>query len=375
MSTSDGIQGTGYDKKLNVNYSILKEILRESNFDEFLRACPRYVEFVTEMDITRLLYFKGIAESWSDEEIELPGNLMDVRQFNDCKGRIVASILTEIKRGDPRNLEYEVVQDSMLDMNNLTAAVTEKVMSSDHFIKKVQESLENKEDKGISEGEVEASINLIETELSGLSRRLNILENSEGSSHHSDNEEFKQKKVESPKETKMIEINVNRSWSVRVSDADKSFIIKEKRGKEEGGTLNVEISDGLGSLVWKVNTTKLGHSQLYERIKKVLLEYLSEGSVSSEQNYSFPVERENRNFSPEIRGGRVISIDNWVPRKGLFNREYEQALTLTVGESSWSVDIRMKNSDVASFKKTLEELMAMILLSGDEVTDDSRSYK
>ena len=128
-------------------------------------------------------------------------------------------------------------------------------------------------------------------------------------------------------------------------------------------------------MVWKVNTTKLGHSQLYERIKKLLLEFLGEGRVSSEQSYSFPGEGENRNFSPEIKGGKVKSIDNWAPRKGLFNREYEQTLTFMVGESSWSVDVKMKNSDVVSFKKILEELMAMILLSGDEVTGDSRSYE
>lgn len=369
------IPDTGYDKKLNVNYRILLETLKQLDYDDFLRACPRYVEFVTEIDVSKLLIFRRVAEAWSDEEISLPNNLMDVRQFNDTKGEIAGVITREIKRGDPRNLEYEAVRDSMLDMNNLTANVTEKVMTSEQFMKNVRGSIEKKADRGIQEEEIVGSINQIGTELSRLSERLDRLEKIDRPTSTSNGKDVNPEKDGAFKEVRKVELNVPRSWSVRANDVDESFVVEEKRGKEEGGDLSVEISDGQGSLVWKVRSTKLGHSLLYERVKKLFLELLGEGRISTDLSYSLPDEEEKRNFSPETREGRVWLMDNWTLRKGLFNREYEQTLTFRVQDSSWSVDVRMKNSEVVSFKRTLENLMAKILLSGEKEGDVSRPYK
>jgi hypothetical protein len=373
---NEGIPDTGYDKKLNVNYRILLETLRELDYDDFLRACPRYVEFITEIDVEKLLMFKGVAENWSDDEITLPNNLMDHRQFAETKGGIVGAITREIKRGDPRNLEYEAVENSMLDMNNLTANVIEKVITSEPFVQRIQESIAKRtsQEEGSNEDLVGA-VNQLNQELTEVKEKVVKMEKVESARYIAPLE--KPEKFHEPvREILKISLKVKRTWGIKANDADNSIDIHEKREKEEGGDINVEMTDGNGAVIWKVRTTQLGHSVLYERIKKVLVEFLAVGKISADLTYSLPKENEERNFMPEMKNGNVWLIDNWPVKRGLFNQKYERSLSFIVGSSSWTVDIRMRMSDVIDVKSALTGLMHMVLLTGEEtIKNDNRSFK
>jgi hypothetical protein len=372
---NEGTPGTGYDKKLNVNYGILLETLRELDYDDFLRACPRYVEFVTELDVEKLLIFKGVAENWSDDEITLPNNLMDHRQFAETKGEIVGAITREIKRGDPRNLEYEAVENAMMDMNNLTANVVEKVITSEPFAQRIQESIAKKTSQEDSKEDFVGAVNQLNQELTEVKEKLEKMEKIQPAKAMISDDKTRVL-PETPREVLKISLKVKRKWGIKANDADNSIDIHEKREKEEGGDLNVEMTDGNSSIIWKVKTTQLGHSVLYERVKKVLVEFLATGEISTDLTYSFPKENEERNFKPELRSGSVWFMDNWPVKRGLFNQKYERPLTFLVGRSSWTVDIRMKVSDVQGLKSGLTSLVDMVLLSGEEVCqNDGRSFK
>ncbi|MDA8055733.1 MAG: hypothetical protein M0Z77_08840 [Thermoplasmatales archaeon] len=373
---NEGIPDTGYDKKLNVNYRILLETLRELDYDDFLRACPRYVEFVTEVDIEKLLIFEGVAENWSGEEITIPDNPMDHRQFTKIKGEIVGAITREIKRGDPRNLEYEAVENAMMDMNNLTANVIEKVVTSEPFVQRIQEAIAKRTSQGEESNEdLVGAVNQLNHEFTEVKEKLEKMEKVQSARSVTPLEKPKESH-EPVQEILKISLKVKRTWGIKANDADNSIDIHEKREKEEGGDINVEMTDGNGSVIWKVRTTQLGHSVLYERIKKVLVEFLAVGEISTDLTHSLPKENEGRNFMPEMKNGSVWMIDNWPVKRGLFNQKYERPLSFIVGSSSWTVDIRMKMSDVIDVKSALTGLMDMILLSGEETSkNDNRSFK
>jgi len=125
-----------------------------------------------------------------------------------------------------------------------------------------------------------------------------------------------------------------------------------------------------------VKATKLGHSALYERIKNIMIEFFAKGEVSTNLTYSLPKENEERNFTPEIKQGKVWATDNWSTERGIFNKKYEKPLTFIVGRSSWKVEVETKY-DVKGLKSALMDMMNMILLSGETEMrkDDSRPLR
>lgn len=389
---NEGIPDTGYDKKLNVNYGILKETLRELDYDDFLRACPRYPEFITEIDVNKFLTFRGVAVNFSGEEVDIPDNLMDYRQFVDAKGKIVGAITREIKRGDPRNLDYGVVQESMIDMNNLTERVIEKTITSSPYMQKIQEILSRKmaqeeEEQTVSNSELTETVNELTNKINEMTNEfIEIKKKMEKTRPAETSDSTKIQKSEdtessesAPMNTEQISkiaMSVVRTWRIRVNDADDSIYIQEKREKEEGGDVNVEMTDGSGSVIWKVKATKLGHSALYERIKNIMIEFFAKGEVSTNLTYSLPKENEERNFTPEIKQGKVWATDNWSTERGIFNKKYEKPLTFIVGRSSWKVEVETKY-DVKGLKSALMDMMNMILLSGETEMrkDDSRPLR
>jgi hypothetical protein len=390
---NEGIPDTGYDKKLNVNYGILKETLKELDYDDFLRACPRYPEFITEIDVNKLLTFRGVAVNFSGEEVDIPDNLMDYRQFVDAKGKIIGAITREIKRGDPRNLDYGVVQESMMDMNNLTEKVIEKTITSSPYMQKIQEILSRKmtqeeEEQTVSNSELTETVNELTNKINEMTNEfIEIKKKMEKTKpaetidspkiRESEDTESSESVPMNTEQISKIEMSVVRTWLISVNDADDSVYIQEKREKEEGGDINVEMTDGSGSVIWKVKATKLGHSALYERIKNIMIEFFAKGEVSTNLTYSLPNENEERNFTPEIKQGKVWATDSWSTERGLFNKKYEKSLTFVVGRSSWKVEVETKMYDVKGLKSALMNLMDMILLSGETEArkDDSRPLR
>ncbi|MEM3191608.1 MAG: hypothetical protein QW292_05835, partial [Candidatus Parvarchaeota archaeon] len=305
---SEHIPDSGYDKKLNVNYSILLDTLKALDYDDFLRACPRYPEFVTEIDISKLFMFRGIAESFAEEEIDIGENITDYREFERVKGEIVAAITREIRRGNPRNLQYEATEKAMEDMNALTGKTIEKIMQEEEFMQKMGEEFKKyiNENKKM-DPDIIRTINQMHNEIISLKRQIEEMKE-ERRNVLSELESLPSPpRVEKPDETQpsILEFSKPRKWQVYVTDDGNIDILNEVRGNEEGGDIPVEITDGENSVLWKVKCTQQGHSILYERSKKIMNEYLLDGRVTTTLMYSYPQEGEKRIFSPEIRNGRV----------------------------------------------------------------------
>ncbi|MEM3192983.1 MAG: hypothetical protein QW292_13050, partial [Candidatus Parvarchaeota archaeon] len=371
---SEHIPDTGYDKKLNVNYSILLSTLKALDFDDFLRACPRYPEFVTEIDIEKLYIFHSIAESWSGEKIKMSDNLTDRHEFEKTKGEIIAAITREIKRGDPRNLEFESVEKSMKEMNDLTVKVIGDILFSEDFINKVREGIikNDLQKSQVTEGHEEIIHAFDDLRQENEKLKMEIEKIKERASEPSSLPVHMSIISE---EAHPLTFSVSRYWEVAVTDQGEIDITNEKREGEEGGDIRVRISDGENELVWPIYCMPSGHSILYERVKKLLSEFLLTGKILSSLTYSNPKDGEIRLFSPEIENGKVKYFDHWEVRGSLFGSRYEKEITVEIGRSAWSFLVRLKTYDVPEFARNITTLINMILLSGEVVSDDRQSFK
>jgi hypothetical protein len=278
----------------------------------------------------------------------------------------------------------------MIDMNNLTEKVIERTITSSPYMQKIQEILSRKmtQEETVSNSELTETVNELTNKINEMTNEFMEIKkkmektrpaktNDSPKIRESEDTESSESAPINTEQISKIEMSVVRTWLIRVNDADDSVYIQEKREKEEGGDINVEMTDGSGSVIWKVKATKLGHSALYERIKSIMIEFFAKGEVSTNLTYSLPNENEERNFTPEIKQGKVWATDSWSTERGLFNKKYEKSLTFVVGRSSWKVEVETKMYDVKGLKSALMNLMDMILLSGETEArkDDSRPLR
>lgn len=364
------IAGTGYDKSLNLYYGILLRTLDGSDFDDFLRACPRYDDFVMDIDVQKLLFWRKVANAMiknKDADLSLPDNLMDLWKFNELKGQIVGEIIKEIRSGDPRNLEYEGLEKSMDNLNHLLAdTVTEHVQSPEFFVKfremvKPQERNENNE-------ETINAINDIEKELRELREKIKEMEITSKTNTSSSPSKPAQAPPPSPPPRSPLRYSSEKYWKIEVNDADDTPAVREKRETEEGGQIEVLISCAQGSLRWKVDASRNGQGILYDRMKRVLVEYLSMGNVQTDLSWSYPEGNEKRIFAPV---GEMQ--DSWKTQgKALFTRNFSSNFQVRVGQSQWQIYIEMKELNLRNFKERIIAIIRIVLLSGEEDNENGK---
>jgi len=347
--------------------------------------------YITESDINELREFAAMLDVDLSEYTNEA--LMDKAIFSDAKGLIEKEFWRQFFiETRPTNLEAKLTEEILEREDEILERIGERaiesIINTEEFKQMFQEALtklhEEREGErattgkgGLIEGvnELAERISKLEADIASLkAQRDQIADESE--KRVSGIQEERSEPIETGGVFKLA-ISVDRNWVVAVNDYDDSLLINEKREREDGGDITVEISDGSGSVTWKVRATKIGHSILYERTKNVIGEFLLKGSVSTDLTYSFPGENEERDFIPEITGGKIKVRDEWtLERGGLFNKKYEKILTFTVGSSSWSVEVETRMGNVKNLKFALIDLMDMILLSGETIREkDDRTLQ
>ena len=347
--------------------------------------------YITESDINELREFAAMLDVDLSEYTNEA--LRDKTIFSDAKGLIEREFWRQFFiETRPTNLETKLTGEILEREDEIIERIGERaiesIINTEEFKQMLQEALTKVHEEGEGErattgkggliegmNELAERISKLEADMASLKAQRDQTTNGSGKRTSRIQEEGSE-----PVETGgvfKLAISVDRNWVVSVSDVDDSLLIKEKREREDGGDITVGISDGSGSVTWKVRATKIGHSILYERTKKVIGEFLLKGSVFTDLTYSFPRENEERNFIPEITGGKIKVRDEWpLERGGLFNKKYEKILTFTVGSSSWSVEVETRIGNIQNLKFALIDLMDMILLSGETIGEkDGRTLQ
>lgn len=362
--------GTGYDKSLNLYYGIFLRTLEGLDFDDFLRACPRYADFVSDLDVQKLLLWRNVAVAMLKNEsadLALPDNLMDLWKFNELKGQIAGAIIKEIRSGDPRNLEYEGLEKSMDNLNHLLADTVTEHVQSPEFDEKLREMVKPQEKNGNNEETVNA-INEMEKELRELREKIKEMELSPKTNMPSPPSKPAQAPLPSPPPRSPLRYSSDKYWKIEVNEADDTPAVREKRETEEGGQIDVTVSCAQGSLRWKVDTSRNGQGILYDRMKRVLVEYLSTGSVLMDLTWSYPEGNEKRIFVPlgEMQ-------DSWKTQgKALFTRNFNGDFQVKVGQSQWQTYIEMREINLHNFKERIIAVVRMVLLSGEEDNENGK---
>lgn len=370
---------TGYDVVIHRNWEVFRDTLEGLDYRGFLRGCPRHPGRVTMMDLEWALKMKKAAEGFAQaegndpEEIPVPGNPYDRFAFSEFCGSIVKIIELEIKRSDPRNLEAEATKGALKSLNLSALEVIREVAPA-----KVEEAI--KRDRTVQKSEnredLENAVNELNEKDGEKDRRIAALE--------ADIEKLKSAPVPAPltvptqperarpwvPDRLPLKMKVERFWTLKLKDIDDSPRIMETRGKENGGNIPVQVSIGDGNFTWIVITTPEGQSVLYERFKKILIDFLVTGKVKSDLTYSVPSENERRTFAPEVMDGQVSMERHWEPVRGIFSKEITRDVGVRIGDSSWTVNVRMKLNEVEKFKEVAVELVTRILLTGEVVLDD-----
>jgi len=336
--------------------------------------------YITESDINGVREFAEMLDVDLSEYTNEA--LMDKTIFSDAKGLIEKEFWRQFFVDTrPTNLEIKSMEEMLGREDEIVERIGEKAIrnmtDTEEFKQMLQEALTKVHEEGEGErtasgkGDLIEGVNELAEKVSKLEAGMASLKAQKDQMANESEKRVNGIQEERPEpietgEVSKLAISVDRNWVVGVNDFDDSLLIKEKREREDGGDITVEISDGSGSVTWKARTTKIGHSALYERTKKVIGEFLLKGSVFTNLTYSFPGENEERDFLPEITGGKIKVRDAWpLERGGLFNKKYEKILTFTVGSSSWSVEVETRITNVRDFKFALIDLMDMILLSGE----------
>jgi len=359
---------------------MLESALKQSIY-LFVMTAGRGI-YITESDINELREFAAMLDVDLSEYTNEA--LRDKTIFSDAKGLIENEFWRQFfVETRPTNLETKLTESILEREDEMVERVVERAIenmtNTEGFKQMLQEALTKvhgegegeratTEKGGLIEGvnELAEKVSKLEAGMASLKAQKDQMAN-ESEKRVNGIQEERPEPIETGEVSKLA-ISVDRNWVVGVNDFDDSLLIKEKREREDGGDITVEISNGSGSVTWKARTTETGHSALYERTKKVIGEFLLKGSVSTDLTYSFPEENEERNFLPEITGGKIKVRDAWpLERGGLFNKKYEKILTFTVGSSSWSVEVETRIANVRDFKFALIDLMDMILLSGETI--------
>lgn len=373
---------TGYDLVIQRNLRVFLDTLDGLDYSGFLRGCPRFPGYVTEMDLMWALQMKDVAVGFADRKdqealvISVPTDPYDPISFVTFKSKIVQEIEKEIKRSDPRNMDAEVAEKSIADLNSSITAVIQDIVPQkvDQILPKEVERQES-----IVKEEYEKALNALYDKDEQKDKKIEELE-SRIREIQEIQEFMKQSPAPSPlpasaptqeevpKPDKLpLVMQVNRFWTVKTKDIDDSIWVQETRGKEGGGELNLTVSAGAGNLYWIVNSTPEGQSILYERLKKIMTEFMETGSVHSDLMYAMPREGETRIFTPRVTNGQIYTKDGWEPQKGVFSREFSSLLIVSLGESRFTMDFKLRLSELAVFKGLIRELVNRVLLSGDEV--------
>ena len=370
---------TGYDVVIHRNLMVFMDTLEGLDYRGFVRGCPRHPGHVTMMDLEWGLKLKKVAEGFAESEdmeldIEVPANPYDRFAFSEFCGEIIKEIEREIKRSDPRNLEAEATKDALKNLNLSALEVVREIAPQ-----KVEDAIKRDgiTQKAAGRTEVENALNKLNEKDEDKDQRISALE--------LEIQKMKNGPPQVPSQVSgllhagpavpdrlPLKLKVERFWTLKLRDIDDSPRVTETRGKEDGGDISVELSNGSGNFKWNVHATPSGQSVLYERMKKVLLDFLETGRVKSDLTYALPSGNEERSFAPEQREGQVHITSSWEPVRGLFSREYTTDITMRIGESSWSVNVRMKLNEVEKFKQILVEVVNEVLLTGEveRGTDD-----
>lgn len=371
---------TGYDMVIQRNKEVFLETLVGVDYTGFLRGCPRNPGHVTQMDLLWTMKIRAVAMGFGNREnegppdIPIPADPYDPIEFSKFTGQIIEEIEKEIKHSDPRNLEAEAAKESIEDLNQSIKAIVADIVPQkvDQILPR---EVANQED--VIKKEYEEALNVLNTKdeektkkIEELETRIREIQESMKQTPAPAPSEPAKPAPEAPLDRLSLAMKVDRFWAVRTRDIDDSIDVREVRGKEGGGELNLTVSAGAGNLYWIIDSTPEGQSILYERLKKSIVEFMETGSVHSDLMYSMPREGETRIFAPRITNGQIYVKDGWIQEKGVFSREYSSLLIVSIGESRFTIDFRLKLSQIERFKELVKELVNRILLSGDEVAND-----
>ena len=397
MSTSDGIPDTGYDKKLNVNYTLLIRTLNKLGYDEFLEACPRFGDFVTSLDLDKLVMFRGVAEAFADESIEKPENVMDPAVFNDVKGKVVGSITEEIKRGDPKDKMIEMYErKAESDSEALEEAAYryyeehgEELIKKLHIegqdygsVVKAIGQLKEELNKSIKEGmeNAQREISELKTDLEEHIRSAvepqkargdqTLMELTDAAATPAENDTGQN---QSDEELPFISVRTGKLWSVLADQETGEVIVaKEKYSRFPEGSANLTLVTNYGVITWPLVLRQNGGETLYSRLKRSLMEYLGTGNLLTSDPY-YPVDRSDKRiyFGPKFESGKVV-------RQGTIGaiKDRYQDITISLDSSSMTFSLefsmwgRVENWD--TFVLGITSLIEQVLLSSLEIKDGEK---